>query len=103
MEGGEIRGTDRMDDRFGDELCSADRSAEKQSQYGVSVFGAGCFGRHFDLWHEPVFFVPKYCFYYSAQSADDFDMRISWNSGVSTTFWRADFEYDIENSQNYIL
>lgn len=101
--GGEKYGTDRMDDRTCDKFCSADRGAEKQSRYGVPVSGAGCFGRHFDLWHEPIFFIPKYGFYYSAESVDGFDVRISRNSGVFIASRSADFEYDIEISQNYFF
>ena len=52
---------------------------------------------------QAVFFIPKYCFYYCAESTDDFDMRISWNSGVFIAFGSADFEYDIKISQNYFF
>lgn len=103
MEGSEKYGTDRMDDRSCDKFCSADRSVEKQSQYGVQVLDTGRIGRYFDLWHESVFFIPKYCFYYCAKSVDGFDMRISWNSGVFIASRSADFKYDIEISQNYFF
>lgn len=99
MEGGGIFGTDGMDDRADHFFCGIDRDIKEQSQYGISLSGAGCFRRHFNLRDESVFFITKYRFYYCAESAYGFDMRIPWNSGAFPAFLHSDPEYDIEISQ----
>ena len=88
-----------MDNRSGDIFRGADRDIEEQGKYGVSLSGAGDIGRRFDLWHESVFSGTKSCFYYCAESAHGFDMRILRNSGGFTAFLHSDSEYDIEISQ----
>lgn len=88
-----------MDDRADHFFCGVDRDIKKQSQFSISLFSAGCFRRNFNLWNESVFFITKYCFYYCAESAYDFDMRIPWNSGIFSAFLYTDFEHDIEISQ----
>lgn len=98
--GGEKRyGSGGVDDRTRDMFCGADRHIEKQSKYGISLCGAGGDRRCLDLWNESVFFVSKSDFYYSAESAYGFDMRILRNSGGFTAFLHSDSEHDIENSQ----
>lgn len=94
-----MHGTDRMDDWISDIFCGIDCSAEKQGEYGVAFFDTKCVRRHFNLWHESIFFHAKYCFYYSAEPTYNFDMRIPWNSGGFTAFLRSNFEHDIEISQ----
>lgn len=93
-------GTGGMDNRTCNGFCAVDRHIEKQSEYGVSFCGAGGYRRRFDLWDESVFFVTKSGFYYCAESAYGFDMRILRNSGGFTAFLYSNFEYDIEISQN---
>ena len=88
-----------MDDRTDHFFCGTDRNIKKQGQYGISIFSTGCFRGHFNLWNESAFFITKRSFYYCAESADCFDMRISWNSGVFTAFLHSDFKYGIEISQ----
>ena len=101
--GGEMCGTNRVDNRIGNIFGSADCNIEKQGKYRAALFGAGRFGRHFDLWDESVFFVSKYDFYYCAESAYGFDMRISRNSGGFTAFLYSDFKFAIEISQKYFF
>lgn len=92
-----------MDDRADHFFCGTYRDLKKQSEYGIEVSGTGCSGRHFDLWHEPVLFDTKCCFYYCAESAYGFDMRISRNSGVFIAFLYSDTEHGIEISQKLIF
>lgn len=88
-----------MDDRDCDFFCDADRDFKKQGKYRAPISCAGGGGRRFDLRHESVFFVAKSCFYYCAESAYDFDMRIFRNSGGYSAFLHPDFKHVIKISQ----